>query len=521
MQLMGKLIHLRVLLCGVLVILGAGHLVLWNFLHLPGFVQALGYGVLVALGAGVWFSRDWVRDENVSLGALLVCFGVALIVLLLGGEGRLFYANWDWQVRYSILHDLAKFEWPFVYLNRGEALLLRAPLGMYLAPAVAGKIAGTQGAEVALLLQNTVLLGLIFAIASLFWKTLRQRCIALVVFLLFSGMDIFGQLLMDKSPWLHLEGWARIQYSSHITQLFWAPNHALPGWLFVVLFVLYQNKQISKTILYFFSALLPLFSPLSAIGCLPYLLYSAYGELKARNVTAWDMAIVAAAALFSVPSLVYLFGGSSAVGMSVEKTDISTYLYFILLEVLLYMIAILACPERQRFRMPVLTITIIFLLFIPFGKIGTSVDFVMRVSIPALAMLAISTADILVYPNSEQNGFLRWTQIFLLVVLTIGSFTPLGELARAILYPHSPELTCNYMEVVPNGADTYVTKLAQVPALIRPVAPHIVIARKPERCWNGSWPDAMTGEEYPNPPMPEGNSPPKVDHSFVVDPDKL
>jgi hypothetical protein len=503
---MGKPVHLRFLLCGVLVILGLGHLVLWNFLHLSGYVQVLESGVLVAFGAAAWFRRDWVRDENVSLRTLMVCFGIALALLLLGGEGRLFYANSDWQVRYAILHDLANFEWPFVYLNRGEALMLRAPLGMYLAPAVVGKVTGVQGAEVALLLQNAVLLGLIFAIASLFWKTLKQRCTALVVFLLFSGMDIFGQLLMDKSPWMHLEGWTYIQYSSHITQLFWVPNHALPGWVFVVLFVLYQNKQISKTILYLFSALLPLFSPLSAIGCLPYLFYSAYGELKAKNVVVFDVATVAAAVLLSLPSLVYLFGGSSAVGMGIEKADISKYLCFIGLEVLLYIVAILACPERQRFRKSVLTITVLSLLSIPFGKIGTSVDFVMRVSIPALAMLAISTADILVDPNREQSGILRWTQILLLVALTIGSVTPLGELARAILYPHSPELTCNYMEVVPNGADTYVTKLSQLPALIRPEVPHVVIARMPERCWRGSWLDAVTGKEYPNPPIPEAGS---------------
>ena len=40
------------------------------------------------------------------MARIATCFAIGFILLLLGREGRLFYANVDWQVRDAILRDM-------------------------------------------------------------------------------------------------------------------------------------------------------------------------------------------------------------------------------------------------------------------------------------------------------------------------------------------------------------------------------------------------------------------------------
>src|SRR4029079_442931 len=63
-------------------------------------------------------------------------FVIAVVLFMLGGEGRFFYANTDWQIRDAVLRDLATNPWPFAYKLNGTAYFLRAPVGMYLLPAL-------------------------------------------------------------------------------------------------------------------------------------------------------------------------------------------------------------------------------------------------------------------------------------------------------------------------------------------------------------------------------------------------
>src|SRR3546814_106374 len=160
---------------------------------------------------------------------------VALAIFVLGGEGRFFYASPDWQVRDSVLRDLVVYPWPFAYSFDRHVELLRAPLGMYLLPAISGKAFGLRAADLALLIQNSLLLTLIFGLGSMLFTTSRARARALVIVIFFSGMDVIGQLLqwhVNGHPFPdHIEQWGITQYSSHITQASWVPLHALAGWL--------------------------------------------------------------------------------------------------------------------------------------------------------------------------------------------------------------------------------------------------------------------------------------------------
>ena len=102
--------------------------------------------------------------------------------------------------------------WPFKYATPSGFLVLRAPVGMYMLPAVLSKLAGAGSEGVTLLLQNTLLLGGIFSLlVALFTK--NKRLYALLGFIFFSGMEIVGYWLrtsLSNQKWHpdHIEGWS-------------------------------------------------------------------------------------------------------------------------------------------------------------------------------------------------------------------------------------------------------------------------------------------------------------------------
>ena len=98
-------------------------------------------------------------DEHVDRPVAAACLGLALVLCLLGGQTHAFFANDDWLIRDAVLADLVARPWPVEYERGGEMLFQRAPLGMYLVPALAGKIAGLGVAHLALLVQNTLVIG--------------------------------------------------------------------------------------------------------------------------------------------------------------------------------------------------------------------------------------------------------------------------------------------------------------------------------------------------------------------------
>ena len=98
--LLSRPIGLRPLFLTIIVLLVAMQACLWVFLVLPLWWLALGLGACLAAAFGI--ARAPWRGA-VSPGTLAACFAVAGLVLVLGGEGRLFYANTDWMVRNAVL----------------------------------------------------------------------------------------------------------------------------------------------------------------------------------------------------------------------------------------------------------------------------------------------------------------------------------------------------------------------------------------------------------------------------------
>ncbi len=214
----------------------------------------LGLGLAAVMVVAVTLLRNRIdRSSNLpATGTLgrdwhaVACVMVALLLTIIGGEGRVVAPTADWLVRDAVLHDLVTQSWPFIYRVDGVDWLLRGPLGMYLLPALIGKMTGLHAAIMALWLQNTAA---IFAVLRLLTaaSTLRRSLTVLIIFALFSGWDVPAMLLLHGPAALTGDvGWwaGFFQYSATTTQAFWVPNHAIPGWLLAGLLLEWDRRQI-------------------------------------------------------------------------------------------------------------------------------------------------------------------------------------------------------------------------------------------------------------------------------------
>jgi len=484
----GRGVHPATLAGALVTLLLFDQALLWHFLGLAP--PAIIVVALLVLPIAFWplTRRTAAASAKLSWKLLGICFAVSLVVYILGGEGRLFYANMDWQVRGAVLRDLVNYPWPVVY-DGGDPKILRLPLGMYLIPAWIGKQSGFAAAEVALLLQNTLLLTAVLALGSTLFTRTRARLIALGVFLGFSGMDVIGALLSGYPIYSHIEQWNVYQFSSHITQAFWVPQHALAGWIGALCYLLWRDNKAPASLLFCVVPLSALMSPLAFIGLLPFAAHAAVSIVVRRELRMRDLALPVLAVLIALPSLVYLTSAADTVGGRFEAPWFLQYFSIELLEIVPFLVGLKLATKNDRFGRTTFAIVALILLLAPLGKLGEGIDFVMRVSIPALAILSLLIADLFSTPADASAR--RGRQI-VLVTFLIGLATPATEIGRALFYPRSPAPLCSYIGVVPGGATAYVAPLSRMPAWIRPNAPTLVRPRDPQQCWDGPWPKPVT-----------------------------
>jgi hypothetical protein len=106
----------------------------------------------------------------------------------------------------------------------------------------------------------------------------------------------------------------------------------------------------------------------------------------------------------ALPGLLYLIVAGDSVGASAVPVSFATYPIFILLEIGAYLLALRLRPDAGSFGAATAWITVGSLLIIPFGRIGNGMDFAMRASIPALAILAVMVGDIIARATQDTTG---------------------------------------------------------------------------------------------------------------------
>jgi hypothetical protein len=368
-----------------------------------------------------------------------------------GGTDHLVFANADWHIRDAVLHDLVICHWPVGYgLLDGMETVLRAPVAYYLPAALVGKVAGLSAAHVALSVWTAIGATLfLLQVLSLTRSRLGVAVVVAAVVVLFSGLDIIGNLLNDgprfRSDWnitTHLEWWAgTYQYSSMTTQLFWVPNHALAGWLMIGLLYRDQGALGNDTMLPILVVAAALWSPLTVIGLLPFVIWKVGADMfRQVSLRLLHPSVWAPALIVGLPVAAYLALDPTHIpkGMALANDSaadatmaILRQAQFFLLEAGLIGFAILLMHRSAE-----VALALLILAVLPFAYLGPGNDLVMRASIPSLAVLTIGASLALIGKCADDRGLRK--KVFLGGLLAVGAVTPVAEFARAAMLPAWP-----------------------------------------------------------------------------------
>jgi hypothetical protein len=391
---------------------------------------------------------------------LLIMVIMGTLLLGISGIGGFGYQDTDWLKHNAILKDLIEKPWPVIYQLDGVKLPLVYYIAFYLPAALFGKFGGWFFANQILFVWS--LIGLNLAILWFIVLIRRASPGVLLLFIMFSGLDVIGEWLITPRVaalrpeylsylnWGHIEPWAiGWQYSSNTTLLFWVPHQALAGWIAtgILLYCILYSRI--KAYIILIVGLTILWSPFVMIGLLPYLFIECLlgsGPLTKRlsqyislpNLCGLGLIALIGfyyssklvmAAPFSVVNIPHGFSLSFVPDNESKAIGAILIVIFCLLEFGLYSIIIIGSQKDWNTESKVVFYTTIAcLLLLPLYRIGEANDFVMRASIPALFVLTIFLGRIL---NSQSLP--RFKRIILVIFILIGSVTVLIELHRHIL----------------------------------------------------------------------------------------
>ena len=387
---------------------------------------------------------DWtLLPQSGAVLVLLVAAGFAWAAF--GGAGHLAYANrHDWGVRDAVLADLVLSAWPPAYGgSAAEPVILRTALGYFLPAAVAGKLLGIVTAHLFLYLWTALGTALFLLLLPLPTRLGPRLVLLVAVVVLFSGMDIVGQLLEKgwPKPAEHIEWWSTLfQYSSMTTQLFWVPNHALPAWIAMALLYRHWQRTEFYCAAFLMLALLPAWTPFAAIGIAPFLALLMVDRVRHGHSPIPGVAVIAACVV-----LVYILGRLLTLDIAAMPVDSplsgtqdslelwERYLTFALLEFALLSLVLLVFLRHSR---PIFWLAFAILALLPLLRFGPSNDLLMRASIPALVVLLILTLGVI--EDIPAGAAVRAAPLALGVLLVLGAVTPYNEFWRASALPAWP-----------------------------------------------------------------------------------
>jgi len=426
------------------------YLALPNLIFLAGWLKP-EFGWPAAAGLAVILfavARTSGRaPQAVRWGTVPVIVVVAAIWVAISGVGHLVYANSDWVIRDAVLVDLVRDRWPVTFQTTEHGLLLlRAPLAYYLPAAIVGWVAGLGAAQWMLALWTWMGVTLSFMLFLRGVTSTRLLLIRMMVFIFFSGMDILGLLFSGRVPLLgaHMEWWAQLfQYSSDTTQLFWVPNHALPGWIAIAWLLGRWPANLPIAFSVAMVGLAPMWSPLTAVGLVPIFfvaLVSRGGPTRLTKaiIDVRTLGLVAILAVFVYPYLLLAGGTVPSNWLGSEGSPLflaERYAEFLLIE---YLILFFLMVRHFRFD-PVLLTSGIVLGVLPLYRLGPYSDFTMRASIPALTVIAILLgkwfAERWSSESAAQPPREDWGASVAMILFVIGVATPFQEMARSFIAP--------------------------------------------------------------------------------------
>lgn len=399
----------------------------------------------------------WNR-ENVF--KIIFIIGIIFIWVYYSGIGKFVFQNTDHEIRNGIFNILVEYQWPVINyevvpkynpaLEGSNATGLIYYIGFWLPSALVGKIMGLQIGYYFQAVWAVLGIALIYYLICAMFKKVTVWPLFVLIF--FSGLDIIGILLtginpMDYGSKMHLEWWGTpYQYSSMTTQLFWVFNQSIPAWVCTMLAYIQKNNRN----LFFLLACSMLTSTLPFVGLLMLVSFFCFSRIygegngnKGKNIGSrikeyfcclveetCTVQNIVGGGIIGILSFLYLMSNSSAsviMGENIKGPEfdnsIAKYIIFLILEIGIYGVLIYKYHKEDK----LFYFIIVCLCIIPPIKVGYSVDFCMRASIPALFLLMI-----LVMRTLTESWEKKDYKVFvsLLLVLAIGSCTPICEFKR-------------------------------------------------------------------------------------------
>ena len=459
---------------------------------IPALVLLAGcIGSLALVSQRPRANEGGLLDAPVDLKRLSLCIGLACVILVFGGELHFFFAPLDWRVRDAVLADLTRSSFPIGYTIDGVDYTLRAPLGMYMFPAAVGHVFGLLGAHVALLAQNSLMLGCIFYLLS----SLGAGWPHLAILIMFGGLSILGAALgfaiskdykIDRLVILGLDAWhPYFQYSSSMVQFFWVPNHALPGWWLATLLLLQTRSQVDIATLGVSLAGAVFWSPLVVIPVAFWLIYLAATDWRRHLLAQRTWLGVLAGACF-LPIALYVVIGSSQIshGLSFEKMEfIPLYIIFIAVELPCVCFIYLNREFIPKNMTHVFYFGAASLLLLPFFSFGPGNDLVMRGSTAPLVIVAFVFGSIICNASISRN-----TKLIGFALIVLSTPSALLEFARNINYPRYNLSDCSLTEAIhamgAKGIPTnYIVESANIPSWLIDANASAPQSARSRRCW--------------------------------------
>ncbi len=395
----------------------------------------------ITMGVGLKYSLDSSKshiEKKINYRYIALTFCICLLFTVFSGAGGFVWQKPDWTKHNVVLNDLINYRWP---VNYGAGAYVSETslvyyVAYYLPAALFGKLLGWRAGEIGLFIQSFV--GL-YIFAQLIGEEIRFSWKKFALFFFLSGMDIVGVILLQgldriiHPPYYYLEQYASgLQFSSIMTQLMWVPQHALAGWIVVMLaYKDYREDRLAETLVWYVAITL-LWSPFVGLG-----LALLFGPLIISRKKNW---IINAYLLpgIAISSIILLYYRSNiyVVGQGIKIyvlsnihfiNNVGTMLAFLILDLYVFAIVLFIVKHWIHTRDKKLVIWI-FVLLIMISQVmyGLANDFVMRVSIPALTLLFI-----FVLQHIEKTVETRsWMTVVVVLIFLFCACTPVLELIR-------------------------------------------------------------------------------------------
>lgn len=384
-------------------------------------------------------------EKTNSKGKIILILAILFGWVLLSGIGGFVWQNrWDHMFRNALFQDLVLRDWPVIDTSYGPSSMLCYNLGFWLPSALIGKALGMQAGYVFQFLW--AYLGVALAFALICERLGKVSVTALVIFILFSGLDIvlffLGKIrshemntaLAELLRGSHLElKLYQFSSASNTTLLFWVYNQIIPFW---VAFLLLLRETNNRSRLFIFMLML-LYSPFPAVGTLPLLIYQFLQKSNMEGVAKPDRFRTFLRNTITIPNLtgflvcllISLFYMSNiatgSVGMiSLNTGSILEFALYLSTEFLVFLFFIVLYRKSD----PAYWILLGSMIVFSFITLGNNYDFGWRTCIPAAFYTMLLIAKILT-ESAPKRKLLRFA---LIAVLVIGSVTPAMEVLRTV-----------------------------------------------------------------------------------------